>query len=234
MRHYDVQMIGGAILHQGMIAEMTTGEGKTLVSSGPAFLNALVGHVHVITVNDYLAKRDMEWIGPIHTALGLTVGAIQSNMPAPRAQSRLRLRHHLRDQQRVRLRLPAGQYEAPRGTSGPGPAGLRHRRRDRQYPDRRGPHPADHQRPGPRRRLPLPRRRPHRPAAKGRRPTSRSRRRNAPATSPNPASAGPRNWPASSRSIRPATWSGRTLSTTPSRPITCTSATTNTWSAAGR
>ena len=81
MRHYDVQMIGGAILHQGMIAEMTTGEGKTLVSSGPAFLNALVGHVHVITVNDYLAKRDMEWIGPIHTALGLTVGAIQSNMP---------------------------------------------------------------------------------------------------------------------------------------------------------
>ena len=82
MRHYDVQMIGGAILHQGMIAEMTTGEGKTLVSSGPAFLNALAGHVHVVTVNDYLAKRDMEWIGPIHTALGLTVGAIQSNMPA--------------------------------------------------------------------------------------------------------------------------------------------------------
>ena len=86
MRHYDVQMVGGAILHQGIIAEMTTGEGKTLVSSCPAFLNALVGHVHVITVNDYLAKRDMEWIGPIHTALGLTVGAIQANMPAPERQ----------------------------------------------------------------------------------------------------------------------------------------------------
>ena len=86
MRNYDVQMVGGVILHRGMIAEMTTGEGKTLVSSGPAFLNALVGHVHVITVNDYLAKRDMEWIGPIHTALGLTVGAIQSNMPGPDRQ----------------------------------------------------------------------------------------------------------------------------------------------------
>ena len=80
MRHYDVQMIGGYILHQGMIAEMVTGEGKTLVSSLPAFLNALNGKVHVITVNDYLAKRDMEWIGPIHINLGLTVGAIQSNM----------------------------------------------------------------------------------------------------------------------------------------------------------
>ena len=86
MRNYDVQMVGGVILHRGMIAEMTTGEGKTLVSSGPAFLNALVGHVHVITVNDYLAKRDMEWIGPIHSALGLTVGAIQSNMPGPDRQ----------------------------------------------------------------------------------------------------------------------------------------------------
>ena len=80
MRHYDVQMIGGYILHQGMIAEMVTGEGKTLVSSLPAFLNALVGKVHVITVNDYLAKRDMEWMGPIHMNLGLTVGAIQANM----------------------------------------------------------------------------------------------------------------------------------------------------------
>lgn len=80
MRHYDVQMVGGVILHRGMIAEMVTGEGKTLVSTLPAFLNALAGHVHVITVNDYLALRDMEWMGPVHTALGLTVGAIQSNM----------------------------------------------------------------------------------------------------------------------------------------------------------
>ncbi|MBT5018651.1 MAG: preprotein translocase subunit SecA, partial [Planctomicrobium sp.] len=64
MRHYDVQMVGGHILHNGMIAEMTTGEGKTLVSSLPAYLNALAGKVHIVTVNDYLAKRDMEWMGP--------------------------------------------------------------------------------------------------------------------------------------------------------------------------
>jgi preprotein translocase subunit SecA len=80
MRHYDVQMVGGYTLHQGMIAEMVTGEGKTLVSTLPAFLNGLAGKVHVVTVNDYLAKRDMEWMGPAHLGLGLTVGAIQSFM----------------------------------------------------------------------------------------------------------------------------------------------------------
>ena len=80
MRHYDVQMVGGYVLHTGRIAEMVTGEGKTLVSTLPAALNALAGHVHVVTVNDYLAKRDMEWMGPCHLGLGLTVGAIQSQM----------------------------------------------------------------------------------------------------------------------------------------------------------
>ena len=80
MRHYDVQMVGGYILHKGMIAEMATGEGKTLVASLPAFLNAVAGSVHVITVNDYLAQRDMEWMGPLHMGLDLTIGAIQSNM----------------------------------------------------------------------------------------------------------------------------------------------------------
>lgn len=80
MRHYDVQMVGGWILHNGMIAEMVTGEGKTLVATLPTFLNAIAGKVHVITVNDYLALRDMEWMGPIHINLGLTIGAIQSNM----------------------------------------------------------------------------------------------------------------------------------------------------------
>jgi len=79
MRHYDVQMVGGYILHKGMIAEMVTGEGKTLVASLPAFLNGVAGSVHVITVNDYLALRDMEWMGPLHMGLGLTIGAIQSN-----------------------------------------------------------------------------------------------------------------------------------------------------------
>ncbi|MGC1273564.1 MAG: preprotein translocase subunit SecA [Planctomycetaceae bacterium] len=87
MRPYDVQMIGGAILHRGMIAEMATGEGKTLVAAAPAFLNGLVGHVHIVTVNDYLAKRDMEWMGPIHLGLGMSVGAIQSQMsPSERQQ----------------------------------------------------------------------------------------------------------------------------------------------------
>jgi preprotein translocase subunit SecA len=77
MRHYDVQMIGGTILHKGRIAEMRTGEGKTLVATLPTYLNALVGKgVHVVTVNDYLAKRDAEWMGRIHGFLGLSTGVI--------------------------------------------------------------------------------------------------------------------------------------------------------------
>src|SRR5690349_11755786 len=81
MRHFDVQLIGGAVLHKGKIAEMVTGEGKTLVATLPAYLNALDGKgVHVVTVNDYLARRDMEWMGPLYLGLGLSVGAIQSNM----------------------------------------------------------------------------------------------------------------------------------------------------------
>ena len=81
MRHYDVQMIGGYVLHNGMIAEMVTGEGKTLVATLPTFLNGLAGKVHVVTVNDYLARRDMEWMAPVYTGLGLTVGAIQAHQP---------------------------------------------------------------------------------------------------------------------------------------------------------
>src|SRR5579875_243740 len=77
MRHYDVQMIGGIVLHQGKIAEMKTGEGKTLVATLPCYLNALAGRgVHVVTVNDYLAKRDAEWMGKIYGFLGLSVGVI--------------------------------------------------------------------------------------------------------------------------------------------------------------
>jgi len=77
MRHFDVQLIGGIVLHQGKIAEMKTGEGKTLVATLPAYLNALGGQgVHIVTVNDYLARRDAEWMGPIYRALGLTVGVI--------------------------------------------------------------------------------------------------------------------------------------------------------------
>ena len=89
MRHYDVQMMGGIVLHSGSIAEMVTGEGKTLVATLPVYLNALEGKgVHVVTVNDYLARRDMEWMGPLYMALGLSVGTIQSNMdPAERQKA---------------------------------------------------------------------------------------------------------------------------------------------------
>src|SRR5256714_561365 len=81
MRHFDVQLIGGMVLHRGMIAEMKTGEGKTLVATLPAYLNAVAGRgVHVVTVNDYLAKRDTEWMGKIYSFLGLTVGCIQHDM----------------------------------------------------------------------------------------------------------------------------------------------------------
>src|SRR5580765_6329148 len=77
MRHFDVQLIGGMVLHHGKIAEMRTGEGKTLVATLPVYLNALTGKgVHVVTVNDYLAKRDAEWMGKIYEFLGLTVGVI--------------------------------------------------------------------------------------------------------------------------------------------------------------
>ncbi|OGK98832.1 MAG: preprotein translocase subunit SecA, partial [Candidatus Rokubacteria bacterium RIFCSPHIGHO2_12_FULL_73_22] len=78
MRHFDVQLIGGMVLHDGKIAEMATGEGKTLVATLPAYLNGLTGRgVHIVTVNDYLAKRDAQWMGPVYHALGLSVGVIQ-------------------------------------------------------------------------------------------------------------------------------------------------------------
>ena len=81
MKHYRVQLIGGIILHQGRISEMKTGEGKTLVSTLPAYLNALTGEgVHIVTVNDYLAKRDAEWMGQVHEFLGLTVGVVLNEM----------------------------------------------------------------------------------------------------------------------------------------------------------
>ena len=81
MRHFHVQLMGGICLHQGRIAEMRTGEGKTLVSTLPAYLNALTGKgVHIVTVNDYLAKRDAEWMGKVHRYLGLTVGVAVAGM----------------------------------------------------------------------------------------------------------------------------------------------------------
>ena len=81
MRHFDVQLVGGIALHQGKIAEMRTGEGKTLVATLPSYLNALEGKgVHVVTVNDYLARRDAEWMGRIHRFLGMSVGVVVPQM----------------------------------------------------------------------------------------------------------------------------------------------------------
>lgn len=81
LRHFDIQIAGGVVLHEGRIAEMATGEGKTLVATLPAYLNALLGRgVHIVTVNDYLARRDREWMGPVFESLGLTVGVVQHEM----------------------------------------------------------------------------------------------------------------------------------------------------------
>ena len=116
MRHFDVQLIGGMVLHQGKIAEMKTGEGKTLVATLPVYLNALAGHgVHVVTVNDYLAKRDAEWMGKIYGFLGLTVGVIVHDLDDDQRRKAYALGHHLRDEQRVRVRLPARQHEVRAG-----------------------------------------------------------------------------------------------------------------------
>ena len=101
MEHFPVQLIGGIVLHQGRIAEMRTGEGKTLVSTCPAYLNALAGKGVQITVNDYLAKRDAEWMGQVHRFLGLTVGVVLNSMTSRREKSRLCLRHYLCYQQRT-------------------------------------------------------------------------------------------------------------------------------------
>ena len=129
---------------------MKTGEGKTLVATLPAYLNALAGKgVHVVTVNDYLARRDAEWMGRIYRFLG-TVGR---RHPAraratPSGRRAYGARHHLRHQQRVRLRLPARQHEVRARAVRAARAPLRHRRRSRQHPHRRSAHAADHLRPG--------------------------------------------------------------------------------------
>ncbi len=112
-RQFDVQVLGGIAIHYRCIAELETGEGKTLVSTMPAFLNALTGKgVHIVTVNDYLARRDAEWMGPIYRTLGLTVGCIQTGQTDPVAPRCLRLRHHLRHGQGAGFRLPARRAEA--------------------------------------------------------------------------------------------------------------------------
>ncbi len=104
MRHFYVQLVGGIVLHNGDIAEMKTGEGKTLVATLPAYLNALTGKgVHVVTVNDYLARRDREWMGQVFEFLGMTVGLNESGDDAGGKTGGLPGGHHLRHEQRVRL-----------------------------------------------------------------------------------------------------------------------------------
>ena len=97
MRHYDVQLIGGMVLHRGAIAEMKTGEGKTLVATLPCYLNALEGKgVHVVTVNDYLAKRDAEWMGKLYGFLGMTTGIGRQLAGRAREEGLVPLGHHVR------------------------------------------------------------------------------------------------------------------------------------------
>ncbi len=133
----------------GSIAEMRTGEGKTLVATLPCYLNALEGKgVHVVTVNDYLARRDAEWMGKLYNFLGLSDWHRRQLAGRAREEGRVPLRHHLRPEQRVRLRLPARQHEVQRARLRAARAQLRDRRRGRLDPHRRGAHAAHHQRPG--------------------------------------------------------------------------------------
>ncbi len=153
MRHFDVQMIGGMVLHDGKIAEMRTGEGKTLMATLPAYLNALSGKgVHVVTVNDYLASRDAEWMGRLYGFLGLTVGVNLSQMPHEEKQAAYAADitygtnneygfDYLRDNMVYQMSEKVQR-----------PLNYRHRRRGGLDPDRRGAHAADHFRPGRRQR----------------------------------------------------------------------------------
>ncbi len=143
MRHFDVQLIGGMVLHQGKIAEMKTGEGKTLVATLPVYLNALSGRgVHVVTVNDYLAKRDSEWMGKLYTFLGLTVGVIVHDLDDVQRRDAYAADvtygtnnefgfDYLRDNMKFDLRDCVQRVH-----------NFAHRRRSRFHPDRRSAHPA--------------------------------------------------------------------------------------------
>ena len=166
MRHFDVQLIGGVVLHQGKIAEMKTGEGKTLVPTLAPTLNGLTGRgAHLVTVNDYLARRDAQWMGPVYNFLGLSVGVITHDTSYlfepgfPTTDERL-------INLRPVTRAEAYAADITYGTnnefgfdylrdnmvdelgSGSSATALRDRRRGRQHPHRRGADAADHLRPG--------------------------------------------------------------------------------------
>ena len=148
-RHFDVQLMGGAALHLGNIAEMKTGEGKTMTAVLPSYLNALTGRgVHVVTVNDYLAKYHVRVDGPGAQVPRPGSRRHPGEHGAGRAPQAVRGRRDLRHQQRVRLRLPARQHGLGPGGLRPARPLLRDRRRGGLHPDRRGADAADHQRPG--------------------------------------------------------------------------------------
>jgi preprotein translocase subunit SecA len=181
MRHFDVQMVGGIVLHQGKISEMKTGEGKTLVATLALYLNALAGKgAHLVTVNDYLARRDAGWNAPLYRALGMSVGVIMG--PAQQGgggynQSFIYDPEFVDDShpdERLRHLRPCTRTEAyaadiTYGTNNEfGFDYLRDNMAQELDPDRRGPHPPDHQRPGNRLHREVPTVRPHHsPAGEG-------------------------------------------------------------------
>ncbi len=144
-RHFDVQLMGGAALHLGNIAEMKTGEGKTLVATLPAYLNALAGRgVHVVTVNDYLATYQSELMGRVYRFLGLTVGCILSQMTPEQRREQYAADITYGTNNEFGFDYLRDNMAWASDRPGPARAPLRHRRRGRLDPHRRGPHPADH------------------------------------------------------------------------------------------
>ena len=148
MRHFDVQLAGGIVLHEGKIAEMKTGEGKTLVATLPVYLNALAGKgVHVVTVNDYLARRDADWMAQVYRFLGLTVGVIQNDLPDQGRQEAYAADITYGTNNEFGFDYLRDNMKFDRTSMVHAAALLRHRGRGRLDPDRRGADAADHLRP---------------------------------------------------------------------------------------
>ncbi len=145
MRHFDVQLVGGIALHNGKISEMRTGEGKTLVATLPAYLNSLTGQgVHIVTVNDYLAQRDADWMGKIYRFLGLTVGVNLSQMEHDLKQQAYAADITYGTNNEFGFDYLRDNMVLPGFGAGAARAQLRDRRRGGLDPDRRGAHAAHH------------------------------------------------------------------------------------------
>ena len=147
-RHYDVQLIGGIALHRGEIAEMKTGEGKTLVATLAVYLNALEGKgVHVVTVNDYLARRDADWMGQIYRFLGMSVGVIVPNLSDEERRDAYNCDITYATNNELGFDYLRDNMKYSRDADGPAAVQFRDRRRGGLDPDRRGADAADHLRP---------------------------------------------------------------------------------------